>query len=105
MSDKRTNPYKEPQALTYEEHKQIESFFSEFYEKGNPVFNLLRKSFGDKGEPVKRMAKAINLLSNLHYYCETRSCYDRPKPLDYDSEEFNKWHMLYRNMKGWITTG
>jgi hypothetical protein len=91
--------------LTYEEHKKIDQFLRHFHDEGQEVFRLLRKAFKDKDEPVIRMAKAVNLLSCLHQYCETKSCFDRPIGIKLDSDEFNKWQMLYYHIGSWTTYG
>ena len=92
----------EKRKLTYEEHKKIDQFLRTFQKDGKEVFELLRHSFDDQSLPVKNMAKAINLMQPLTMCCETKSCIDRPVPMDYDSEEFGKWQMLYNKIGLWI---
>jgi|GEM_PF-7051350 len=90
--------------LTYEEHKRIDEFLRHWHNEGKEVFDLIRKAFGERGQPTINMAKAVNLMSGLHQYCETKSCFDRP-PMEYDVEEFNKWHILYYHIGMWTTSG
>jgi len=94
-----------PRKLTYEEHKKIDQFFRFFHNEGREVFDLMRQSFGDYEIPIKNMAKAVNLIAPIHQYCETKSCSDRPTPMDYDSEEFGKWQTLYYHIGLWTTDG
>jgi len=95
----------EPRKLTYEEHKRIADFFRFFNSEGQEVFDLLRQAFGDTEIPVSNMAKAVNMLSGIHHYCDTKSCSDRPREMDCLGEEFDKWRQLYLFIGLWQTEG
>lgn len=91
--------------LTYEEHKRIDEFLRHWHKEGKEIFELIRKAFGEKGYPTINMAKAAKLMSGIHQYCETKSCFDRPPLMQYDSDEFSKWHNLYYHIGMWTTSG
>ncbi len=94
-----------PQTLTYEEHKKISDFLRSFNTEGPEVFDLLKKCFTKKGDPVKWMAKAIDNINFCMMPCENRSYTDRPKPMDYESKEYTDWRVLYLDIGSWHTVG
>jgi hypothetical protein len=105
---KKTNKRKfkgkyEPRPLTYEEHKQIDEFLRYFHGEGKIVFDLLRQGFGDYSHPVRDMARAVNHITRITGFAENKKCFDRPVPMEYDSEEFEKWSMLYYRIGCWTT--